>query len=406
MKRKIINDPVFGFINIPNDFLYDIIQHRYFQRLHRIKQLGLSSFVYPGAQHTRMLHSLGAMHLMGEAIAQLRLTGQEITYEEEDAARACMLLHDIGHGPFSHTLEHTIVHGISHEQLSLWMMQRMNEEMDGRLDLAIRIFTNQYEKHFLHQLVSSQLDMDRLDYLSRDSFFCGVSEGIIGSQRIIKMLNLHNDRLVVEEKGIYSIEKFLVARRLMYWQVYLHKTSVASEKMLTNILTRAKELASKGEELFAPPSLQFFLYNKLTKSDFESSSEPLDKFAELDDADILSAVKVWSNYPDKVLSTLCHNFTNRKLFKVIMLKNKEEGEELRASYLEKYKAKFGFDEREASYFISEEIVSTDTYSPQDETIDILYKDGTVKDIAEASDMLNIQVLTKKVEKHYLCYFKI
>ncbi|HHT22026.1 MAG TPA: HD domain-containing protein [Bacteroidales bacterium] len=406
LKRKIINDPVFGFINIPNDFLYDIIQHRYFQRLHRIKQLGLSSFVYPGAQHTRMLHSLGAMHLMGEAIAQLRLTGQEITCEEEDVARACMLLHDIGHGPFSHTLEHTIVHGISHEQLSLWMMQRMNEEMGGKLDLTIRIFTNQYEKHFLHQLVSSQLDMDRLDYLSRDSFFCGVSEGIIGSQRIIKMLNLHNDRLVVEEKGIYSIEKFLVARRLMYWQVYLHKTSVASEKMLTNILTRAKELASKGEELFAPPSLQFFLYNKLTKTDFESSSEPLDKFAELDDADILSAVKVWSNYPDKVLSTLCHNFTNRKLFKVIMLKNKEEGEELRASYLEKYKAKFGFDEREASYFISEEIVSTDTYSPQDETIDILYKDGTVKDIAEASDMLNIQVLTKKVEKHYLCYFKI
>lgn len=406
MKRKIINDPVFGFINIPNDFLYDIIQHRYFQRLHRIKQLGLSSFVYPGAQHTRMLHSLGAMHLMGEAIAQLRLTGQEITCEEEDAARACMLLHDIGHGPFSHTLEHTIVHGISHEQLSLWMMQRMNEEMGGKLDLAIRIFTNQYEKHFLHQLVSSQLDMDRLDYLSRDSFFCGVSEGIIGSQRIIKMLNLHNDRLVVEEKGIYSIEKFLVARRLMYWQVYLHKTSVASEKMLTNILTRAKELASEGEELFAPPSLQFFLYNKLTKTNFESSSEPLDKFAELDDADILSAVKVWSNYPDKVLSTLCHNFTNRKLFKVIMLKNKEEGEELRTFYLEKYKAKFGFDEREASYFISEEIVSTDTYSPQDETIDILYKDGTVKDIAEASDMLNIQVLTKKVEKHYLCYFKI
>ncbi len=406
MKRKIINDPVFGFINIPNDFLYDIIQHRYFQRLHRIKQLGLSSFVYPGAQHTRMLHSLGAMHLMGEAISQLRLTGQEITYEEEDAARACMLLHDIGHGPFSHTLEHTIVHGISHEQLSLWMMERMNEEMGGKLNLAIRIFTNQYEKHFLHQLVSSQLDMDRLDYLSRDSFFCGVSEGIIGSQRIIKMLNLHNDRLVVEEKGIYSIEKFLVARRLMYWQVYLHKTSVASEKMLTNILTRAKELASEGEELFAPPSLKFFLYNKLTKSDFESSSEPLDKFAELDDADILSAVKVWSNYPDKVLFTLCHNFTNRKLFKVIMLKNKEEGEELRTSYLEKYRAKFGLNEHEASYFISEEIVSTDTYSPEDETIDILYKDGTVKDIAEASDMLNIQVLTKKVEKHYLCYFKI
>ena len=368
--------------------------------------MGLSSFVYPGAQHTRMLHSLGAMHLMGEAIAQLRLTGQTITFAEEDAARACMLLHDIGHGPFSHTLEHTIVHGISHEQISLWMMERMNEEMDGRLDSAIRIFTNRYEKHFLHQLVSSQLDMDRLDYLSRDSFFCGVSEGIIGSQRIIKMLNLHNDRLVVEEKGIYSIEKFLVARRLMYWQVYLHKTSVAAEKMLTNILMRAKELASKGGELFAPPSLQFFLYNKLAKADFEISPEPLDRFAELDDADILSAVKAWANHSDKVLSKLCQNFTNRKLFKVIMLKNKEEGEELRTSYLEKYKTKFGFSEYEASYFIGEETVSTDTYSPEDETIDILYKDGTVKDIAEASDMLNIQVLTKKVEKHYLCYFKV
>ncbi len=406
MKRKIINDPVFGFINIPNDFLYDIIQHRYFQRLNRIKQLGLSSFVYPGAQHTRMLHSLGAMHLMGEAIAQLRLTGQLINYDEEDAGRACMLLHDIGHGPFSHTLEHSIVHGISHEQISLWMMERMNEEMDGRLDLAVKIFTNQYAKHFLHQLVSSQLDMDRLDYLSRDSFFCGVSEGIIGSQRIIKMLNLHNNRLVVEEKGIYSIEKFLVARRLMYWQVYLHKTSVASEIMLTNILKRAKELASDGEELFAPPSLKFFLYNKLTKSDFENSPEPLDKFAELDDADILSAVKVWANHQDKVLAILCHNFTNRKLFKVEILKDKEQGENLRAFYLEKYKKELNFADHEANYFIGEEVVSTDTYSPKDETIDILYKDGTVKDIAVASDMLNIQVLTKKVEKHYLCYWRI
>lgn len=406
MKRKIINDPVFGFINIPNDFLYDIIQHPYFQRLNRIKQLGLSAFVYPGAQHTRMLHSLGSMHLMGEAIAQLRLTGQLINFDEEDAARACMLLHDIGHGPFSHTLENTIVQGISHEQISLWMMERMNEEMNGRLDLAIRIFTNRYKKHFLHQLVSSQLDMDRIDYLSRDSFFCGVSEGIIGSQRIIKMLNLHDDRLVVEEKGIYSIEKFLVARRLMYWQVYLHKTSVASEKMLTNILTRAKELASMGEQLFASPSLKFFLYNKLTKADFENSPKPLDMFAKLDDSDILSAVKVWGNHSDRVLSTLCHNFTNRKLFKVIILRDKAKGEELRDFYLNKYVKELGFDEYEASYFIGEEVVSTDTYSPKDETIDILYKDGTVKDIAVASDMLNIEVLTKKVEKHYLCYWRV
>lgn len=406
MKRKIINDPVFGFINIPNDFLYKIIQHRYFQRLNRIKQLGLSLFVYPGAQHTRMLHSLGAMHLMGEAIAQLRLAGQTISEEEENAARACMLLHDVGHGPFSHTLEHTIVQGISHEQISLWMMQQMNEEMDGQLDLAIRIFTNQYEKHFLHQLMSSQLDMDRLDYLSRDSFFCGVSEGIIGAARIIKMLNLHNDKLVVEEKGIYSVEKFLVARRLMYWQVYLHKTSVAAEKMLINILKRAKELALQGEELFAQPALRFFLYNKIEKKDFEASQEPLDYFTLLDDADIMSAVKVWSDHQDKVLATLCYNFSNRNLFKVEILDNKEQGEELRKTYLKRYRDQLGISEHEAAYFIGEEVVSTDTYSPEDETIDILYKDGTVKDIAEASDMLNIQVLTKKVEKYFTCYYRL
>ncbi|MFV0392742.1 MAG: HD domain-containing protein [Paludibacteraceae bacterium] len=406
MKRKIINDPVFGFINIPNDFLYEIIQHPYFQRMNRIKQLGLSSFVYPGAQHTRMLHSLGAMHLMGEAIAQLRLAGQMINFDEENAARACMLLHDIGHGPFSHTLEHTIVQGISHEQISLWMMERMNEEMGGRLDLAIKIFTNKYKKHFLHQLVSSQLDMDRLDYLSRDSFFCGVSEGIVGSQRIIKMLNLHDDRLVVEEKGIYSVEKFLVARRLMYWQVYLHKTSVASETMLTKILKRAKELAAKGEELFASPSLRFFLYTKLSKYDFGKSSNALEQFSQLDDTDILSAVKVWAEHPDTVLSMLCTNFTNRKLFKVKMVQKKEHGDELQARFLESYCQKWGIDEHEASFFIQKIIVSTDTYSSKDDTINILYKDGTVKDIAEASDMLNIEVLTKKVEKHYLCYLNI
>ncbi len=405
-KRKIINDPVFGFINIPNDFLYTIIQHRFFQRMSRIKQLGLSSQVYPGAQHTRMLHSLGAMHLMGEAIAQLRLTGQEISAEEETASCACMLLHDIGHGPFSHTLEHTIVTGISHEQISLWMMKRMNEELDNKLDLAIRIFTNQYEKHFLHQLVSSQLDMDRLDYLSRDSFFCGVSEGIIGAARIIKMLNLHDNKLVVEAKGIYSIEKFLVARRLMYWQVYLHKTSVAAEKMLTNILKRAKELASNGEELFAPDALRYFLYNKLTKDDFEKSEEALDNFAALDDADVMCAVKMWAAHTDKLLALLCRHFIERKLFKVEIINDKDQGEAIRDEYLKKYGDCYGFDNHEVSYLISEEVVSTDTYSPKDETIDILYKDGTIKDIAEASDMLNIQVLTKKIEKHYLCYHKI
>ena len=407
MKRKIINDPVFGFINIPNDFLYDIIQHRYFQRLNRIKQLGLSSFVYPGAQHTRMLHSLGAMHLMGEAIAQLRLTGQNISATEEDAARACMLLHDIGHGPFSHTLENSIVQGTSHEDISLWMMQRINDDFDGRLETALQIFTNQYPKHFLHQLVASQLDMDRLDYLSRDSFFCGVSEGIIGASRIIKMLNLHNDKLVVEAKGIYSIEKFLVARRLMYWQVYLHKTSVAAEKMLINILKRAKEIASQGVELFGSPALKYFLYNNISRNDFIHTAETLDHFAMLDDADVLCAIKVWSEQcKDTVLAALCSQFANRKLFKVESLTGKQQGDELREKYLQKYQEHFGISAYEAAYFIGEEVVSTDTYSPEDESISILYKDGTIKDIADASDMLNIQVLTKTVEKHFLCYCKI
>ena len=407
MKRKIINDPVFGFINIPNDFLYDIIQHRYFQRLNRIKQLGLSSFVYPGAQHTRMLHSLGAMHLMGEAIAQLRLTGQNISATEEDAARACMLLHDIGHGPFSHTLENSIVQGTSHEDISLWMMQRINDDFDGRLETALQIFTNQYPKHFLHQLVASQLDMDRLDYLSRDSFFCGVSEGIIGASRIIKMLNLHNDKLVVEAKGIYSIEKFLVARRLMYWQVYLHKTSVAAEKMLINILKRAKEIASQGVELFGSPALKYFLYNNISRNDFIHTAETLDHFAMLDDADVLCAIKVWSEQcKDTVLSALCSQFANRKLFKVESLTGKQQGDELREKYLKKNQEHFGISAYEAAYFIGEEVVSTDTYSPEDESISILYKDGTIKDIADASDMLNIQVLTKTVEKHFLCYCKI
>jgi len=404
-KRKIINDPVFGFINIPNDFLYDIIQHPYFQRMNRIKQLGLTSTVYPGAQHTRLQHSLGAMHLMGEAIAQLQLVGQEITPAEAEAARACILLHDIGHGPFSHTMEHSLVKGVSHEEISLWMMQKINREMEGKLDMALAIFTNKYPKKFLHQLVSSQLDMDRLDYLSRDSFFSGVSEGIIGAARIIKMLNVHNDQLVVEAKGIYSIEKFLVARRLMYWQVYLHKTSVAAEKMLMNILKRAKELASNGETLFATPALHYFLYNEINKQSFTQSEEALDHFAMLDDSDVISAIKVWSTHSDIVLSTLCKGFTNRRLFKV-EIQSGAIDESKRQLYLKQYIDYFGVSAAGAAYFMGEEIVSTDTYTPQDDNINILYKDGSIKDIADASDMLNITVLTKKVEKHYFCFLKL
>ena len=404
-KRKIINDPVFGFINIPNDFLYDIIQHPYFQRLNRIKQLGLASFVYPGAQHTRMQHSLGAMHLMGEAITQLRQEGNDITQQEAEAVRACILLHDIGHGPFSHTLEHSLVSGVSHEEISLLMMQKINHEMDGKLDMALEIFSNVYPKKFLHQLVASQLDMDRLDYLSRDSFYSGVSEGIIGAARIIKMLNIHDDQLVVEAKGIYSIEKFLVARRLMYWQVYLHKTSVAAEKMLMNILKRAKELANRGEVLFASPALHYFLYNEINKSNFTDSELGLENFAMLDDSDIVCAIKVWSSHPDVVLSTLSRAFTNRRLFKVEVSAEPIEKEK-KENQLRQYVEIFDVNLKDANYFMGEEIVSTDTYSSEDDNINILYKDGTVKDIADASDMLNITVLTKKVEKYYYCYFKV
>ena len=404
-KKKIINDPVFGFINIPNDLIFDIIQHPYFQRMNRIKQLGLSSTVYPGAQHTRLQHSLGAMHLMGEAITQLRQEGHEITPAEAEAVRVAILLHDIGHGPFSHTLEHSLVRGVSHEEISLWMMQKINAEMAGKLDMAIQIFSNQYPKKFLHQLVSSQLDMDRLDYLSRDSFYSGVSEGIIGAARIIKMLNIHNDHLVVEAKGIYSIEKFLVARRLMYWQVYLHKTSVAAEKMLMNILRRAKVLAENGDELFASPALQYFLYNKVDIKSFQISQQAIENFALLDDSDLICAIKVWASHTDVVLSLLCRAFTDRRLFKV-EIGTAPLDEIKRNELLKQYSEHFNVSLTEAAFFMGEELVSTDTYSAKDEKINILYKDGSIKDIADASDMLNITVLTKKVEKYFFCYLKL
>ena len=405
MKKKIINDPVFGFINIPDGYLYDIIQHPYFQRLSRIKQLGLSSFVYPGAQHTRLQHSIGAMHLMTEAITQLREQGHEISREESDAVCACILLHDIGHGPFSHTLENSVVNNVSHEEISLLMMENINVEFGGKLTLALQIFQNDYHKRFLHQLVSSQLDMDRMDYMSRDSFFSGVSEGIIGTARIIKMLNLHNGELVVDVKGIYSIEKFLVSRRLMYWQVYLHKTSVAAEKMLLNILKRAKQLASQGQELFASPALHYFLYQHITRNDFLHSDTALQNFALLDDSDIISAIKVWATHKDKVLSALCQAFTNRRLFKTIVSDTPFDNSK-REEYIKKYQSHFDISAAEAEYFIGEETVSTDTYNPKDDHINILYKDGSVKDIADASDMLNISVLTKKIEKYYFFYHRI
>ncbi len=404
-KRKIINDPVHGFITIPSGLHYDIIQHPFFQRLNRVRQLGLIYTVYPGAVHTRFQHSLGAMHLMSEAINQLRLKGNEITEEEAEAVLAAILLHDIGHAPFSHVLEHTIAEDISHEEISLLMMRIINQEMGGKLDMALAIFQNNYSKHFLHQLVSSQLDVDRLDYLIRDSFFTGVVEGAVGTARIIKMLNVHNDRLVIEAKGIYSVEKFLIARRIMFWQVYSHKTSVAAEQMLINALRRAKELAMDGAELFASPALGYFLYNKMDKEKFISDEEVLQHYVLFDDSDITSALKVWASHSDIVLSMLSKSLINRKLFKTEILDH-PLNEEIYQSRIKECSKAFGISEHEASYFFSQNSAFVNTYTPKDDNINILYKDGTVKDIAEVSDILNISMLSKQMKKYYFCWMKI
>ena len=404
-ERKIINDPVFGFINIPKGLLYDIVRHPLLQRLTRIKQVGLSSVVYPGAQHTRFQHSLGAFHLMSEAITQLASKGNFIFDSEAEAVQAAILLHDIGHGPFSHVLEDTIVKGVSHEEISLMLMERMNKEMNGQLSLAIQIFKDEYPKRFLHQLVSGQLDMDRLDYLRRDSFYTGVTEGNIGSARIIKMLDVADDRLVIESKGIYSIENFLTARRLMYWQVYLHKTSVAYEKMLISTLLRAKELASQGVELFASPSLRFFLYNDINPTEFYNNPDCLENFIQLDDNDIWTALKVWSTHTDKVLSTLSTGMINRNIFKV-EISSEPISEDRKKELTLHISQQLGITLSEANYFVSTPSIEKNMYDPADDSIDIIYKDGTIKNIAEASDMLNISLLSKKVKKYYLCYQRL
>ncbi|MBC8591981.1 HD domain-containing protein [Oscillospiraceae bacterium N12] len=404
-ERKIINDPVFGFINIPKGLLYDIIRHPLLQRLTRIKQVGLSSVVYPGAQHTRFQHSLGAFYLMSEAITQLASKGNFIFDSEAEAVQAAILLHDIGHGPFSHVLEDTIVKGITHEEISLMLMERMNKEMNGQLSLAIQIFKDEYPKRFLHQLVSGQLDMDRLDYLRRDSFYTGVSEGNIGSARIIKMLDVADDHLVIESKGIYSIENFLTARRLMYWQVYLHKTSVAYERMLISTLLRAKELASRGVELFASPALRFFLYNNIEPEEFRNNPECIENFVQLDDNDVWTALKVWCNHPDKVLSTLSTGMINRNIFKVEISSEPFSEERINELTLQ-ISQQLDITLSEASYFVSTPSIEKNMYDPADDSIDIIYKDGTIKNIAEASDMLNISLLSKKVKKYYICYHRL
>ena len=404
-ERKIINDPVFGFINIPKGLLYDILRHPLLQRLNRIKQLGLSSVVYPGAQHTRFQHSLGAFYLTSEAVQHLTAKGNFIFDSEAEAVEAAILMHDIGHGPFSHVLEDTIVRGVSHEDISLMLMERINKEMNGQLALAIRIFKDEYPKRFLHQLVSGQLDMDRLDYLRRDSFYTGVSEGNIGSARIIKMLDVKDDHLVVEAKGIYSIENFLTARRLMYWQVYLHKTSVAYERMLISTLLRAKELAGRGTELFASPALRFFLYNDINRAAFYASPEPLENFIQLDDNDIWTALKVWTRHPDRVLSLLSTGMINRNIFKV-EISTQPIDEERKKELTEQLGRQLGITPHEAAYFISTPSIEKNMYDEVDDSIDILYNDGSIKNIAQASDMLNISLLSKKVKKYYLCYQRL
>ena len=409
-KRKIINDPVFGFLSIPNELIYDVLQHPYVQRLSRIRQLGLSYLVYPGAMHSRFGHSLGAMHLMHEAIVSLRMKGVEITDEEATSAMIAILLHDIGHGPFSHVLEHTIVHGVTHEDISLLMMERINLDLHGQLDMAIAIFKNEYPKHFLHQLISSQLDVDRMDYLCRDSFFTGVQEGRVASERLLKMLDVRNDKLVVQVKGIYSVEKFLVARRLMYWQVYLHKTSVAGEQHLIKILSRAKEIARNGQkplsqELFCSPALRYFLYQDVTFDMFSPTSEALEQYALLDDNDVLCAIKAWISSSDKVLSALSKAFINRQLFRGELI-DKPLTDEQKKALNEEFAAALGVSENDAEFLWSEHVSTSNTYSEKADTIDILYNDGTVRDISEASEILDLAALTRKPTKRYLFKYRL
>ena len=402
-EAKIINDPVFGFIKIPRGLLYDIVEHPLFQRLNRINQLGLASVVYPGARHTRFQHSLGAFHLMGEAILSLQQKGIFIFESEAEAVQAAILMHDIGHGPFSHVLEDTLIHGISHEDISLMMMEEINSHFNGQLNLAISIFKGQYPKNFLHQLISSQLDMDRLDYLRRDSFYTGVTEGNIGSARIIKMLNVVDDSLVVDHKGIYSLENYLTTRRLMYWQVYLHRTCVAYEKVLVNMLTRAKDLIKSGQDVFASPALHYFLYNDVDKAWFDTHPEALANYEELDDSDIWCAMKAWKHHDDKILSTLATDMLDRHIFKVEVSEEPIEEGKI-AEIADAIAVKMNITPEEAQhYLMSINTIQKDMYSVDDDSISILYKNGEIRDISKASELLNVQLLSKKIRKYYLCY---
>jgi len=398
---KILNDPVYGFISLPYKILLDVIDHPYFQRLRRIKQLGLSHLVYPGAMHTRFQHSIGCTHLMLQAVSTLRNLGKKISEEEEKGVCLAILLHDIGHSPFSHTLENSIVTGINHEGVSKIFMQALNKEFNGQLDIAISIFSNEYHKYFLHELVSSQLDMDRLDYLKRDSFFTGVSEGIIGNERIIKMFDIVNDSIVIKQKGIYSIEKFLVARRLMYWQVYLHKTVLSAEFLLMNILKRAKEIALSRGDIFTTSSLKIFLYRTIDSNNLKNKNI-LNQFANLDDYEIFTNIKEWINDEDLVLSKLSYMLVNRKLLKVKMSKETFKDEEIEILRSECIKT-HNLNSEEVKYFVFQTSMTNNAYDMKNDEIKILYKDGQLLNITEASDNYNIQSLSSEVKKYYLFY---
>lgn len=402
-KNKIINDPIYGFVTINHDIIYDCIELPEFQRLRRIKQLGLTSLVYPGAQHTRFQHVIGAMHLMDLAVKSLRSKNVSISKDEEIGVLLAILLHDIGHGPFSHSLEHSILRGVHHEDISSVLMHHINEKMDGRLDLAIRIFENKYERPFLHQLVSSQLDMDRLDYLRRDSFYTGVSEGTVGIERIIQMLNVKNNNLIVDQKGIYSVEKFLMARRFMYWQVYLHKTSIVADYILLSILKRAKELFSEGNELFASPYLKYFLTQDIDKSKLDEK-EVLENFCQLDDSEIIGAIKVWQRSEDRPLSLMCKMLTDRNLPKI-----KVSEEHISDKEIDKQKAiaskRLNISVQEADYFIHTGTLSNKTYSSEGDALKIGLKDGSLKDLSETSEIYNVSWDNKPQVKYFITYLK-
>ncbi|MDX9811002.1 MAG: HD domain-containing protein [Bacteroidales bacterium] len=408
-KRKIINDPVYGFIAVPGDLIYGLIEHPWFQRLRNIRQLGLTSFVYPGACHTRFQHCLGAFHLMELAINTLREKGIKISSEEEEGAIAAILLHDIGHGPFSHALENSIIEGISHEMISLHLMNSINSSMDGRLSLAIEIFKGTYRRRFLHELVSGQMDMDRLDYLRRDSFFTGVIEGSVSSDRIIRMLNVVDDSLVIDEKGIYSLEKLLIARRLMYWQVYMHKTVLASESLLVKVLKRAKELVSSGRDIYATPALRFFLSNRITAASLTGAGELpagliISNFARLDDSDILTSARYWADDSDRVLSDLAGRLVNRNLF-AIELQNEPFSEE-RIESLEKMTVSIlGIDKELSGYYVFSDSVSNLAYAPDSPEVMVLLKNGRSACISEVSDMFDHRFLSERITKFFLCYPK-